>query len=171
MSNLILLATRSFFLRSTIAGVVEKPGVVSLGFMKLSSLDRLTFFRSAPLMHFIIISGLTIRLMTFLMILNKSLYKYGTMGSSVWYVIRNGCNNPAIKLKKLSFAGVKRSLTARSRFKNLFEFGVCDFGNFCQKLLILKMFGHISSYHSANCLSSTHRKNKGAVCFIFDTFC
>ena len=111
-SAIHFFATRSFFLRSTIPAVVEKHTFIFLGFMKLSLLDRLTFFSSALLMHFIIISGLTIRLMIFLLILNKSLYKYGTMGSSVWYLTRNGCNIPATKLKKLSFAGIKRSLLA-----------------------------------------------------------
>ena len=103
-SAIFFFVTRSFFLRSTIAAIVEKPTFISFGFMKLLLMDRLTFIRSASWIQFIIISGLTIRFMIFLMIFNKSLYKYGTMGSSVWYLMR------AIKLKKLSFAGVKRSL-------------------------------------------------------------
>ena len=158
-----------FFPKSTLVAVVEKPTFISLGFMKLYLLERSTVFRSATLMHFIIISGLTIRFTIFLMILNKSLYKYRTMGSSVWYLTENGCNISATKLK-LSFAGVKRSLIADWRPKKHFEFGLFDFGSLCQKLLIFKMFGQISRSHSATCLSSTHLKIKELFVSYFTLF-
>ena len=91
ISIFFFFITRSFFINSAIVAVVEKPTFISVDFMKLSLLDRPTFFRLAPLMHFIDISGLIARFMVFLMILNKLLYKYGTMGSSVWELRRHGC--------------------------------------------------------------------------------
>ena len=45
-----------------------------------------------------------------------SLYKKGTIGSSVWYDAKNGCRTPVRNEKNWSLASLNRSFTETLRF-------------------------------------------------------
>ena len=80
-----------------------------------------------------------------------SLYKKGTIASSVWYDFKNRCSTPARKKKNGSF-------TEALRFSERLEDGLFDIGLTSQCLTKATMFSKISKSQSATILSLTHLK-------------
>ena len=132
------------------------PMLISFSFSKLLLSLRSKFFMSVANSLFCSRSGFTIDKINFLNSFCKSLYMYGIIGWSIWYMTRNGSNKLAKKEKNCSLAGVTRSSTADLRCSWLFDLGLFGFGNFSQWFTRATICFHISTRRSATALSSTH---------------